>query len=304
MAVMNRASFPRQLEEGLNTVFGMEYDQLPEEWTGVFDVEGSTKAYEEDVLMYGFGAAPTRGEGAPLEYDEAGEAWTARYVHEKVSMGFAITEEAIDDNQYGRQAPKLARALARAMKETKEVKGAAILNNAFDANFVGGDGVPLLANNHPLAGGGTASNILATPADIAETSLEALLIQIKKAVDDRLIPIMLTPQDIVLPVDTMFDIVRLLNSQYRPGTDLNDVNAMREYGFFNRGPRIMRRIVDADSWYIKTDCPDGMKHFRRKAMKTGSQGDFETDNYRYKASERYSFGWSDWRGLWGSPGAA
>ena len=300
--VMQRVTFPSDLEEGLNTHFGMQYRQLRDEWADCFDIEKSKKQFEEDVLNYGFGAAPVKCEGAAISYDEGGEGWTSRYTHETIALAFSITEEAVEDNLYQRLGPKYAKALARALKQTKEVKGANILNNATTAGFTGGDGSLLLVTNHALQGGGTASNKLATPADLAETPIEDLLIQIRKAKDDRGIPIAMSPTRMILPPELEYIGCRLLKSELRPSTADNDINAVRTKGVFSTDPAIITRLTDADAWFIKTDCPDGLKHFRRTKVARGTEEDFDTGNMRYKARERYSFGWSDWRGVWGTSG--
>lgn len=304
MTVMNRNTFPARLEEGLNAIFGMTYRDLPEEWPALFDTEKSRRAFEEDVLNVGFGAAPVKAEGAAVAYDTAAEGWTSRYTHEEIAVAFPITEVAIEDNLYDRLVPKFGKALARSMKHTKEIKGAAVLNNSVDSDYVGGDGVSLLSTAHPLQGGGTASNKLATPADLAESSLEDLLIMIRKAKNDRHIPIAMRAIRLVLPPDLEYDGIRLIRSSNRPGTGDNDLNAIKYKGVFNSDPAIINRLSDPDAWYVKTDCPDGLKHFRRVALQRKMEGDFETGNLRYKVRERYSFGWTDWRSLYGSEGAA
>lgn len=301
---LNRADFRKQLQEGLNVVFGMAYKSYPEEWRGFFAVNTSKKAFEEDVLMAGFGAAPVKGEGAGIEYDEGAESYVARYNHETIALAFSITEEAEEDGLYGALGAKYAKALARSLQHTKEVKGSNVLNNGFSASFPGGDNVALFATNHPLWGGGTQSNKFATPADISEASLEAALIQIGDWVDERGIPIAVVADCIVIPTELQFIAERILNSPYRSGTGDNDVNAIKTTGKFSKGVKINHRLTDADAWFIITDCPDGLKHMVRKKVSRGIEGDFETGNMRYKARERYSFGWSDYRGAFGSEGAA
>jgi hypothetical protein len=301
---LNRADFRKQLQEGLNAVFGMAYKSYPEEWRGFFAVTTSNKAFEEDVLMAGFGAAPVKGEGAGVEYDEGAESYVARYNHETIALAFAITEEAEEDGLYGALGSKYAKALARSLQHTKEVKGSNILNNGFDPSFLGGDGVSLFSTAHPLWGGGTQSNKLATPADLSEASIEAALIQIGDWVDERGIPIAVQAKCIVIPTELQFIAERILNSPYRSGTSDNDVNALKTMGALPSGVKINHRLTDADAWFIITDCPDGLKHMVRKKVSRGIEGDFETGNMRYKARERYSFGWSDYRGAFGSEGAA
>ena len=299
---LNRADFRKQLQEGLNAVFGMAYKSYPEEWRGFFAVTTSNKAFEEDVLMAGFGAAPVKGEGAGIEYDEGAESYVARYNHETIALAFAITEEAEEDGLYGALGSKYAKALARSLQHTKEVKGSNVLNNGF--SNVGGDGVALFATNHPLWGGGTQSNLLAVPADLSEASLEAALIQIGDWVDERGIPIAVVAECIVIPTELQFIAERILNSPYRSGTGDNDINALKSMGTFSKGVKVNHRLTDADAWFIITDCPDGLKHMVRKKVSRGIEGDFETGNMRYKARERYSFGYSDYRGAFGSQGAA
>jgi hypothetical protein len=268
---LNRALFTKQLNLGLNTVFGMEYDRYPEQWREIYSTEQSQKAFEEDVQMIGFGAAPT---------------------------------EAEEDGLYGSLGAKYARALARSMQHTKEIKGANILNNATSSSQLGGDGQPLLSASHPLGGGGTASNKLGTAADLSETSLETLLIQIAQAEDDRGIPIALTGQKLIVPPNLVFIAERVLKSNLRPGTADNDINAMRNMGMIPGGVVVNQRLTDTDQYFIMTDCPDGMKHFVRAPIKKAVEGDFETGNLRYKVRERYSFGFTDWRAIFGSEGAA
>lgn len=301
---LSRADFRKQLQEGLNTVFGMAYKSYAEEWRQIFKVENSSKAFEEDVLMAGFGAAPVKGEGAGVEYDEAAESYVARYNHETIALAFAITEEAEEDGLYGALGAKYAKALARSLQHTKEVKGSNILNNGFSASFPGGDGVALFSTSHPLWGGGTQSNKLATPADLSEAALEEAMIQIADWVDERGIPIAVMAESLVIPTELTFIAERILKSPYRPGTSENDINALNKGGYLPKGVKINHRLTDPDAWFIITDCPDGLKHMVRKKVSRGVEGDFETGNMRYKARERYSFGWSDYRGAFGSEGAA
>lgn len=303
MAVMNRNNHARDLQEGLNAHFGMTYNQHMVEWDKVFDTEDSRKAFEEDVLETGFGAAQVKAEGSNVAYDKGLQGWTARYVHETIALAFAITEEAIEDNLYQRLGPKYSRALARAMQHTKEIKGASILNNGFDANYAGGDGVALLSGSHPLLHGGTASNILATPADLSEQAIEDLLIMIRKSTDDRGVPVALKAMKLITAPEGEYDAIRLTRSTMRVGTADNDISAIVSKGVFNQDPVTITRLTDADAWFIKTDAPEGMKHMRRVRIKRGIQGDFETGNMRYKSRERYVFGWTDWRAIFGSAGA-
>ena len=281
----------------------MEYDRYPEQWRSLYSTEQSMKAFEEDVQMIGFGAAPTKADGAMISYDSGREGFVSRYVHETVALAFAITEEAEEDGLYGSLGAKYARALARSMQHTKEIKGANIFNNATTTS-VGGDGQALMNGSHPLGGGGTASNILATPADLSETSLETLLVQISQAVDDRSIPIALSGRKLAVPPGLIFIAERIIKSNLRPGTADNDINAMRNMGMIPEGVVVNQRFTNPDQYFILTDCPDGMKHFVRSPIKKAVEGDFESGNLRYKCRERYSFGFTDWRGVYGSEGVA
>ena len=301
---MNRALFKKQLQEGLNTVFGLTYRKYPQEWTAMFDTESSNKAYEEDVLMSGMGAAPVQAEGAGVAYDSGAEEWTARYTHETIALAFAITEEAEEDGLYGALGAKYSGALATSMVHTKEIRGANIFNNGFDSSFLGGDGVELFSLVHPLANGGTLANELSTPADLSETALEDAIIGISKFTDDRGIPIAARAIKLCIPTELQFNANRILNSALRPGTADNDINAMNNMGMFPGGVAVNHRFTDPDAWFIKTDCPDGLKHLVRKKITRKVEGDFETGNMRYRARERYSFGWTDPRGAYGSAGSA
>jgi hypothetical protein len=300
---MNRASFPKDLEEGLNAHFGLEYREHPAEYTGVFDTSTSSKAFEEDVLMSGFGPAPIKGEGEAFSEDEARQGWTARYNHTTVGMKFAITQEAVEDNLYHQLGARYARALARSMRETKEVIAANILNRAFSGSYLGGDGKALLATDHPLLFGGTLSNKLATAADLSESSLEDLAIMIRTLVDDRSLPMAAKATRLIIPPQLMFEAARLVRSTYRPATGDNDINAIRSLGILGEDPHVVTRLTDTDAFFIKTDVMDGLKHFQRVNLQRGSEEDFNTGNMMYRARERYSYGWSDPRGLVGSEGA-
>jgi hypothetical protein len=303
MSIMNRASFRKQLQEGLNAIFGLEYKRYPEEWRQIFDVYRSTKSYEEDVLMTGLGAAQVKAEGAGVAYDSGSESWTARYLMETIALAFALTEEAMEDNLYGDIGARYARALARSMHHTKEVKGANVLNNGFTAGFTGGDGKVLFATDHPLQGGGTLSNTFTVAADLAEASLEDALIQISNWTDDRGIPIAAQALKLIIPSALCFVSERLLATSLRPGTADNDVNAIKSKGMLPQGYAVNHRLTDPDAWFLKTDVPDGLKYFQRKALQRGMEGDFETGNMRYKARERYVMGWTDPRAAFGSPGS-
>jgi len=297
---MNRANFAKMLEPGLNTLFGLEYDSYPAEYEAVFESNTSQKAFEEDVLLSGFGNAPTKSEGSAVSYDAASQQWTARYQHETIALAFSITEEAEEDGQYGSIASRYTKALARSMASTKEIKAANILNTATTVN--GGDGATLLSASHPTQAG-NQSNILATPADLSEVSLEAILIQIADMKDDRGLRVAAQGTQLVIPTAYTFVAERLLESQLRTATADNDINAIRQGGYLPKGYHIMRRQTDSDQWFVQTDIPDGLKMFQRSPMKKGMEGDFETGNVRYKVRERYSFGATDWRGVFGSQGA-
>ena len=300
---MNRAQFAKMLEPGLNTLFGLEYDSYPPEYSAVFSSNSSSKAFEGDVLLQGFGSAPTKDEGAAISYDTGSQQWTARYQHETVALAFSITEEAEEDGQYGSIASRYTKALARSMASTKEIKAANVLNNAQTAGFTGGDGVVLLSASHPTTAG-NQSNVLATAADLSETSLESILIQISDMKDDRGLRIAAQGTQLIIPTAYTFVAERLLESQLRTGTADNDINAIKSGGYLPKGYHIMRRLTDSDAFFVQTDVPDGMKMFQRSPMKKGMEGDFETGNVRYKVRERYSFGVTDWRGIFGTEGAA
>jgi hypothetical protein len=299
---MSRAQFKKQLQLGLNTVFGLEYKRYPEQWREIFDVFTSKKAYEEDVLLAGMGAAPVKAEGAAVAYDSGSEAWTARYLHETIALAFSITEEAVEDGLYGDLGAKFVKALARSMAHTKEIKGAAVLNNGFNAAFPIGDGQPLFSTLHPLTGGGTFANTFATMADLSEASLEDALTSIGNFVDDRGIPVAYMGMKLIVPQGGQYTAQRILFSELRSGTADNDANAMKQMGLFPQGWCVNQRLVDPDGFFIKTDCQDGLKMFQRTPLKRGMEGDFESGNLRFKTRERYSFGISDPRGCFGSSG--
>ncbi len=302
--VMNRAQFRKQLQEGLNAVFGLKYKSYPEMWKAAFDVVTANKAVEEQVQEMGLGAGRVKAEGAGVAYDSGRELWFSRFEAETIALAFAITEEAEEDGLYGSIGSKYAKSLARSMVYTKEIKGASILNNGFDNSgaYNGGDGQPLFSTAHPLGGGGTFSNTLATPADLGETSLEALSIQIDGAVDDRGIPAMLRIQKLLIPKELKFVAERLLAGVERPGTADRDINAMNKLGTIPDWS-VNLFFTDPNAFFLKTDCEGGLQHFKRKALSRGIEGDFESGNMRYKARERYVFGWHDPRGSFGSPGA-
>lgn len=300
---MTRQQFAKQLQDGLNTVFGMEYDSFPTSYDKIFKTYNSSKAFEEDVLMVGFGGASEKSEGGTIAYDSGQEAWVSRYLHSTIALAFAITEEAVEDGRYGDIGQKYSKALARSLRYTKEVRGASILNNGFDSNYAGGDGKELLATDHPLAGGGTLANELSTAADLSEESLEDAMIAIDGFVDDRGIPIMVKADSLIIPRQSQFVAHRILKSSLQSGTANNDANALKDMNALPGGVSVNVYIADPDAWFLTTNANDGLKHFVRRKLKRGMEGDFETGNMRYKASERYSFGWTDWRGIFGSPGS-
>ena len=301
---ISRSQLVKELEPGLNALFGLEYNKYENEHAEIFQSEASDRAFEEEVMLSGFGSAPVKQEGANVSFDQATESFTARYTHETIAMAFAITEEAIEDNLYDRLASRYTRALARSMANTKQVKAANVLNNAFDSSFTGGDGKELCATDHPLANGGTFRNELATAADLSETSLEQSLIDIAAFVDERGLKIALQGVKLIIPKELQFTAERILKSPQRVGTADNDINAMASMGMIPQGYRVNHYLTDTDAFFIMTDAPNGMKMFVRSPIKTAIEGDFDTGNVRFKARERYSFGFSDPRGIFGSPGAA
>jgi|TARA_R110000824_G_scaffold98284_2_gene234502 hypothetical protein len=300
---ITRGQLLKELEPGLNALFGLEYDRYDNEHAEIFEKESSDRAFEEEVMLSGFGQAPVKGEGAAVTYDTANEAYTARYTHETIALAFSITEEAVEDNLYDRLSSRYTRALARSMANTKQVKAANILNNAFDSSFTFGDGKELCATDHPTTGGGTLRNELSTSADLNETSLEQSLIDIAAFIDERGLKIALQGKKLVIPPALQFVAERLMASNLRPGTADNDINATRSMGMLPDGYVINHFLTDTDAFFIKTDAPNGFKHFVRAPIRTSMEGDFETGNVRYKARERYSFGVSDPRCVFGSPGA-
>ena len=300
---ISRAQLAKELEPGLNALFGMEYNRYEGQHAEIFDTESSDRAFEEEVMLSGFGAAPTKQEGSGVTFDDANEAYTSRYNHETVAMAFSITEEAVEDNLYDRLSGRYTKALARSMAHTKQVKAASVLNNAFDSTVTGGDGKELCATDHPLTNGATFANEPSTAADLNETSLEDALIKIAGFVDERGLIIALRGMKLIIPRQLQFVAERILNSNLRPGTADNDANAMRNMGMLPQGYVINDYLTDTDAFFIKTDAPNGLKHFERMAMATAMDPDFDTGNMRYKARERYSFGFSDPRAVFGSPGA-
>ena len=302
MAIL-RAQLLKELLPGLNALFGLEYAKYGDEAAEIFETESSERSFEEETKLSGFSAAPVKGEGSAISYDNAQEAWTARYTHETVAMGFSLTEEAIEDNLYDSLSSRYTKALARAMAYTKQTKGAAILNNAFAAGTTYGDGQTLCSTAHPLVSGGTNSNRPAVAADLNEASLEAAVIQIAGWTDERGLLIAAKPSKLVIPPALQFVATRLLDSELRPGTADNDINAMNNNGTVPGGYTVNNYLTDTNAWFLMTDIPNGLKHFVRSPMQTSMDADFDTGNSRYKARERYSFGVSDPLGIFGSPGA-
>ncbi len=297
---ISRTQIVKELVPGLNAIFGEVYDGYAKEHEVIFDKESSVRAFEEDVLFSGFGAASVKAEGAAVQYAQASEGYVARYNHETIALAFSLTEEAMEDNLYESLSARLTKSLANSMAHTKQVKASAVYNNAFDSNFAGGDGVELCDASHPMKDGTTQSNVAA--ADLSESALESALITISDFTDDQSIPIALTAQSLHIPSGLILIAERLLMTPYRVGTADNDVNAINHMGLFPQGSYVNQRFTDADAWFIRTDCMDAMKVFERLPYKTKMEGDFETGNMRYKARERYSFGWSNWRGVYGSAG--
>ena len=300
---ISRAQLLKELLPGLNALFGMEYARYGEEHKEIFDTETSERSFEEETKLSGFSAAPVKNEGSAIAYDNGQEAWTARYNHETIALGFSLTEEAIEDNLYDSLASRYTKALARAMAYTKQTKAAAILNNGFDSDYPGGDGVELFSTAHPLVSGGTNSNEPSTPADLNETSLEAAVIQIAGWTDERGLLIAAKPRKLVVPPSLMFVATRLLETELRVSTADNDINALKTNGSIPEGYTVNHFLTDTDAWFLTTDVPNGLKHFVRTPMAQSMDGDFDTGNVRYKSRERYSFGWSDPLGVYGSPGA-
>ena len=301
---ISRAQLLKELLPGLNALFGLEYKKYGEEHKEIFEQESSERSFEEETKLSGFSAAPVKTEGSAIAYDNAQEAWTARYNHETIAMGFSLTEEAIEDNLYDSLSSRYTKALARAMAYTKQVKAASILNTAFSSSVTYGDGVSLCSTAHPLISGGTNSNRPAIGADLNETSLEAAVIQIAAWTDERGLLIAARPRKLVIPPALQFVATRLLETEQRVGTADNDINALRNNGAIPQGYTVNHYLTDTNNSFLLTDVPNGMKHFVRSAMSTGMDGDFDTGNVRYKARERYSFGWSDPLGMYGSEGAA
>ena len=302
---ISRAQLLKELLPGLNALFGLEYKRYGEEHKEIYETESSERSFEEETKLSGFSAAPVKNEGTAIAYDNAQEAWTARYNHQTIALGFSLTEEAVEDNLYDTLSARYTKALARAMAYTKQVKAAAVLNNGFNTSgsYNGGDGVSLFNTAHPLVSGGTNSNTQSTATDLNETALENAVIQIAAWTDERGLLIAAQPRKLVVAPGNQFVATRLLETELRVATADNDINAIKNNGSIPEGYTINHFLTDSDAYFLTTDVPNGMKHFERVALSTSMDGDFDTGNVRYKARERYSFGWSDPLGMWGSPGA-
>jgi Mu-like prophage major head subunit gpT len=300
---ISRAQLLKELLPGLNALFGLEYKTYGEEHKEIYETETSERSFEEETKLSGFSAAPVKAEGAAIAYDNAQEAWTARYNHETIALGFSITEEAVEDNLYDSLSKRYTKALARAMAYTKQVKAASVLNNGFSSSYTGGDGQPLFSASHPLVTGGVNSNRL-TASDLNETSLEAAVIQIAGWTDERGLLIAAKPNKLIVPPALMFTAKRLLDTELRVATADNDINALKAMGSIPGGYTVNHFLTDTNAWFLTTDVPNGMKHFVRTPLQNSMDGDFDTGNVRYKSRERYSFGWSDPLGMFASPGAS
>ena len=300
---ISRAQLLKELLPGLNALFGLEYARYGEEHKEIYDTETSERSFEEETKLSGFSAAPVKNEGSAIAYDNAQEAFTARYTHETIALGFSITEEAVEDNLYDSLSSRYTKALARAMAYTKQVKAASTLNNGFDTDYPGGDGQPLFSASHPLISGGVNSNIPSTPADLNETSLENAVIQIAAWTDERGLLIAAKPRKLVIAPANMFVATRLLETELQVDTANNNINALKSNGSIPEGYTVNHFLTDPDAWFLCTDVPNGLKHFVRTPLQNSMDGDFDTGNVRYKARERYSFGWSDPLGVFGSAGA-
>ena len=300
---ISRAQLLKELLPGLNALFGLEYARYGEEHKEIYETETSERSFEEETKLSGFSAAPVKNEGQAIQYDNGQEAWTTRYNHETIALGFSITEEAIEDNLYDSLSGRYTKALARGMSYTKQVKAAAVVNNGFNSAYVGGDGVSLFNSAHPLVNGGTNSNTPTTQVDLNETSLEAAVIQIAAWTDERGLLIAAKPKKLVIPPSLMFVAKRLLDTELRVATNNNDINAIKQMGAIPEGYTVNHFLTDPNAWFLTTDVPNGMKHFERTPLSQSMDGDFDTGNVRYKARERYSFGWSDPLGIWGSSGS-
>ncbi len=301
---ISRAQLLKELLPGLNALFGLEYARYGEEHKEIYETETSERSFEEETKLSGFSAAPVKNEGQAIRYDNAQEAWTARYNHETIALGFSLTEEAIEDNLYDSLSARYTKGLARAMAYTKQVKAAAVINNGFNNGYQGGDGVSLFNTAHPLINGATNSNTPSTAADLNETSLENAVIQIAAWTDERGLLIAAKPKKLIVPPALQFVATRLLETELRVGTTDNDINAIKNNGSIPEGYTINHFLTDTNGWYLTTDVPNGLKHFVRTPLSNSMDGDFDTGNVRYKSRERYSFGWSDPLGMYGSPGAS
>ena len=301
---ISRAQLLKELLPGLNALFGLEYATYQEEHKEFYETETSERSFEEETKLSGFSAAPVKNEGSAIAYDNAQEAWTARYNHETIALGFSLTEEAIEDNLYDSLSARYTKALARGMAYTKQTKAAAVINNGFSAAYTGGDGVSLFSTAHPLVSGGTNSNRPSTAADLNETSLEAAVIQIAAWTDERGLLIAAKPKKLIVPPALQFVATRLLETSLRVGTTDNDINALKNNGSIPEGYTVNHYFTDSNGWYLTTDVPNGLKHFVRTPLANSMDGDFDTGNVRYKSRERYSFGWSDPLGMFGSPGSS
>ena len=300
---ISRQQLAKELEPGLNALFGLEYKNYENQHAEIFDVENSDRAFEEEVMLSGFAQAQVKQEGSAVAFDNANESFTSRYTHETVALAFAITEEAVEDNLYDSIAKRYTKALARSMANTKQIKAANVLNDGFSSSFPGGDSKELFATDHPTVGAGDLSNELATSADLSETSLEQAMIDIAAFKDERGLKIAARGLKLIIPSELQFTAERIMKSPARVGTSDNDLNALASKGMIPQGYVVNNFLTDTDAFFIKTDVPNGMKMFNRAGIKTAMEGDFDTGNMRYKARERYSFGFSDWRGMYGSPGA-
>jgi hypothetical protein len=302
---ISRSQLLKELLPGLNALFGLEYKRYGEEHKELYETEASERSFEEETKLSGFSAAPVKNEGGAISYDNAQEAFTARYTHETIALGFSVTEEAIEDNLYDSLSARYTKALARAMSYTKQVKAASVLNNGFtnSAAYYGGDNVPLFSTAHPLVSGGTNSNTFSTQSDLNETSLEAATIQIAAWVDERGLLIAAKPRKLIIPPALMFVATRLLETTLRVGTNNNDINAIKNNGTVPEGYAVNHFLTDTNAWFLLTDVPNGLKHFERTPLQNSMDGDFDTGNVRYKSRERYSFGWSDPLGVFGSSGS-
>ena len=301
---ISRAQLLKELLPGLNALFGMEYARYGEEHKEIYETEKSERSFEEETKLAGFASAPVKNEGQAIAYDNAQEAFTARYNHETIALGFSITEEAVEDNLYDSLSARYTKSLARAMAYTKQVKAAAVINNGFSSAYPGGDGVALFSTSHPLVNGAVNSNTASTAVDLNETSLEAAVIQIAAWTDERGLLIAAKPVKMIVPPNLMFVAKRLLDTELRVGTTDNDINAIKQMGAIPEGYTVNHFLTDTNGWYLTTDVPNGLKHFIRTPLSNSMDGDFDTGNVRYKSRERYSFGWSDPLGIWGSPGTS